>query len=254
MRRSLLKPLLALVASSLVAGVLPSCATNDSLMFIQGVALRKSGACGVKAEFDGTLLQKGAIDRLLAKEYVAALIVGNQLTQRGSRDRLRTETSRVALKGAEVTLESPQGKPLVPPFSSVGTGFVDAADGNEPAPAVMFATLIPASIAPNLPLGTLVAQVRVFGTTLGGEDVESSELSFPIEVCEGCLISYPTSAADVPDGGVYKCKRIADSTAAAASEDFDLPCQPGIDIPIPCTYCSNTVPECDGPSANPYFN
>ena len=31
-----------------------------------------------------------------------ALIVGNQLTQRGSRERLRTETSKVALKGAEV--------------------------------------------------------------------------------------------------------------------------------------------------------
>jgi hypothetical protein len=255
MRRSFLKPLLALVASSLAAGVLPSCATNDSLMFIQGVALRKAGACAVKAELDGTILAKGALDRLLAKEYIAALMVGNQITQRGSRDRVRTETSRVTLKGAEVTLESPQGAELVAPFSSIGTGFVDAADGSEPAPAVMFATLIPASVAPNLPAGTLVAKVRVFGTTLGGEDVESSELSFPIEVCDGCLISYPASARDLTaDGTDYQCKQAADDTAMVGSEDLDLPCQPGVDFPVSCLACSTTLAACQSPTNNPYYN
>jgi hypothetical protein len=248
--------LLAFAAPCLVAGVLPSCATNDSMMFIQGVAVRKAGACAVQADLGGTFIAKGAMDRVLASEYVAALMVGNQLTQRGARERLRTETSRVALKGAEVKLESPQGAELVPAFSSIGTGFVDAADGNDAAPAVMFATLIPASVAPKLPRGTVVAKVRVFGTTLGGEDVESSELLFPIEVCDGCLINFGANNRDLTaDGDVYQCKQAADvMTATTASDTADAPCEPGIDFAVPCTACSGVYAACQSPTTNCAYN
>jgi hypothetical protein len=255
MRRSFLTSLLAFAAPCLVAGVLPSCATNDSMMYIVGVAVRKAGACAVKPDLTGTILAKGAMDRLFATDYVAALIVGNQLTQRGSRERVRTETSRVALKGAEVKLESPQGAELVPAFSSIGTGFVDASDGTDAAPAAMFATLIPASIAPSLPAGTVVVKVRVFGTTLGGEDVESAELLFPIEVCDGCLISYPASARDLTaDGPDYQCKLAADDTAATSGEDLDQPCNLGIDFPTSCTACSGLYAACQSPANNPYYS
>jgi hypothetical protein len=253
MRRSFLTSLLAFAAPCLVAGVLPSCATNDSMMFIVGVAVRKAGACSVKPDLSGSILAKGAMDRLFASEYVAGLIVGNQLTERGSRERVRTETSRVALKGAEVKLEDAQGGELVPAFSSIGTGFVDASDGTDAAPAAMFATLIPASVAPQLPAGTVVVKVRVFGTTLGGEDVESAELLFPIEVCDGCLISYPASARDLTaDGTEYQCKLAADDVAIGG-EDTDLPCNLGIDFAAPCTVCSGLYAACQSPENNPYY-
>jgi hypothetical protein len=185
---------------------------------------------------------------------VAGLIIGNQLTERGSREQVRTETSRVSLKGAEVKLESPQGDELVPAFSSIGTGFVDASDGNDAAPAVMFATLIPASIATSLPAGTVVVKVRVFGTTLGGEDVESAELLFPIEICDGCLISYPASARDLTaDGAEYQCKLAADDAANSGGEDTDQPCSLGIDFPTPCTACSGLYAACQSPANNPYY-
>lgn len=250
MRRSFLTSLLAFAAPCLVAGALPSCATNDSMMYIVGVAVRKSGACSVKPDLAGAMLSKGAMDRLFASEYVAGLIVGNQLTQRGSRERVRTETSRVALKGAEVKLESPQGAELVPAFSSIGTGFVDAADGADAAPAAMFATLIPASVAPLLPRGTVVAKVRVFGTTLGGEDVESAELLFPIEVCDGCLVTFPASARDLAaNGSDYQCKLAADDVASAGTAE-DEPCSPGIDFPFACTACSGIYAACQSPVNN----
>jgi hypothetical protein len=250
MRRSFLTSLLAFAAPCLVAGALPSCATNDSMMYIVGVAVRKSGACTVSPDLAGAMLSKGAMDRLFASEYVAGLIVGNQLTQRGSRERVRTETSRVALKGAEVKLESPQGAELVPAFSSIGTGFVDAADGADAAPAAMFATLIPASVAPLLPRGTVVAKVRVFGTTLGGEDVESAELLFPIEVCDGCLVTYPASARDLAaNGSDYQCKLAADEAASVGTAE-DEPCSPGIDFPFACTACSGIYAACQSPVNN----
>src|SRR4051812_6828216 len=116
MRRLPYKTLLALGAACLSAGALPSCATNDSMMFITGVYFRKFGACTPKADFDAPMLAKGTLDLTFASEYRAALIVGNQITQRGSRERLRTETSRVALKGAEVHLENLQGDAIGKPF------------------------------------------------------------------------------------------------------------------------------------------
>jgi hypothetical protein len=255
MRRSLHKSLLAFTATCLVAAALPSCATNDSMMYIVGVAVRKAGACAIKADLSGTILAKGTMDRLFATDYIAGLIVGNQLTQRGSRERVRTETSRVALKGAEVKLESPQGAALVPAFSSIGTGFVDASDGTDAAPAAMFATLIPASVAPSLPLGTVVAKVRVFGTTLGGEDVESSELLFPIEVCEGCLVAFPASARDLTAvGDDYQCKLAADDSATAGGDVLDAPCELGIDFPTTCTTCSGLYAACQSPTNNCFYN
>jgi len=256
MRRVPLKFLLAIGAAGLSAMVLPSCATNDSMIYIVGVALRQQGSCAVKADLTTTILAKGTMDRVFASEYVAALIVGNQLMQRGSRERVRTETSRIALKGAEVKLENSQGAELVPPFSAVGTGFVDASDGTDAAPAVVFATLIPSSVKDSLPAGTVVSKVRVFGTTLGGEDVESGELLFPIDVCDGCLISFPASARDpAADSMTYQCKLAsADTAVAATSDTASLPCQPGVDFPVPCTTCSGLFDACQSPSKNCFYS
>lgn len=226
MRRPPLKSLFALAAGGLTAGALPSCATNDSMMFIVGVATRQAGSCDVTPDLDAPTLSKGTLDRLLASDYTAALLVGNQLTQRGSRERLRSETSKVALKGAEVRLENTQGRELVPAFSAIGTGFVDAAQGQEASPAVMYATLIPASIAGSLPAGTVVSKVRVFGTTLGGEDVESAELLFPITVCDGCLVSFPAYTRDPTSTESYQCLLATDETAGG-SGDEPAPCEIG---------------------------
>jgi hypothetical protein len=256
MHRFSLKSWLALGITALGATSLPGCADNDSMMFIIGVAERKAGSCTVKADSGSVIVQGGTMDRLFASDYTAALLIGNQITERGSREQLRTETSRVALKGAEVKLETINGTALVDPFSSIGTGFVDAASGTDPALSVMFASLVPPSIAAGLPEGTIMAKVRVFGTTLGGQDVESSELNFPIQICDGCLISYPADARDVAvDGTDYVCK-VADDGAGAGSADrnADLPCTLGIDLQAPCTVCSGTHAECQRPDNNCYYN
>jgi hypothetical protein len=255
MRRFSLKSWLALGFTGLGALSLPGCAENDSMMYIIGVAERKAGSCTVKADASSVIVANGVMDRLFASDYTAALLIGNQITERGSREQLRTETSRVSLKGAEVKLESLNGDALVDPFSSIGTGFVDAAAGTDPALTVMFASLIPPAILAQLPEEvSLVAKVRVFGTTLGGQDVESSELSFPIEICNGCLVEYDAADRDpAADGTEYQCKVVADAGAGSANQDQDLPCSLGIDLPAPCTVCSGIYAECQSPANNPYY-
>jgi hypothetical protein len=253
MRRPFLKPLFAVAIAGLGAIVLPGCADNDSMMFIMGVYARSQGSCSPMAESDSPIWASGVLDRVFANDYSAALLVGNQITPRGSREQLRTETSRVALKGAEVKLETLRGAPLAEPFSSIATGFVDAAQGTDPSLTVMYASLIPPSVVMDLPAGTVVAKVRVFGTTLGGQDVESSELLFPIEVCDGCLVSYPASARDLTaDGTDYVCKSATTAEDAPAADDA-LPCQLGIDLPAPCTVCSGVYAICQSPRCNPSY-
>lgn len=253
MRPSFSKNLLATATVGIMVAALPSCADNNSSLYIAGIAARQQGACTVKPTFDSTLIQKGVLDREFSTEYVAALLVGNQILERGSRERVRTETSRVALTGAEITLEDAQGNRLVPKFSTIGTGLADPSDGTTPGIAAMFVTIIPSTVAGQLPAGTIVSKVRVFGTTLGNQDVESSELLYPIEVCDGCLVTYPASDRDLTaDGADYQCKQGTDSTNMDNSADA-LPCSLGIDLPVHCALCSNVSDVCKSPANNPYY-
>lgn len=253
MRPSFSKNLLATAIVATVAAALPSCASNDSSLYIAGIVARQQGACVVKPTLDSTLVQKGVLDRAFTTEYIAAVLVGNQILERGSRERVRTETSRVALTGAEITIEDAQGHPLVPKFSTIGTGLADPSDGTSPGISAMFVTIIPSTVAGQLPAGTVVSKVRVFGTTLGGEDVESSELLYPIEICNGCLVTYPASDRDLTaDGTDYQCKQGTDSANMDNSADA-LPCSLGIDLPVHCSLCSNVSDVCRSPANNPYY-
>lgn len=233
----------ALTASSFAA-LLPSCAENDSMMFIVGVMAVEAPACTVRPDATSVLQAGGVLDRAFTSGYTGALLVGNQLTQRGSREQLRTETSRVALRGAEVRIETSAGGQLAE-FSTIGTGFVDPAAGSDPAYSAMFVDMIPSSVSAGLPDGRVVAKVRVFGDTLGGEEVTSSELSYPIDICTGCLVDYPTNAA-VPTEPTYMC-----GISMVPGETEQRPCQLGQDQPIPCTLCAATNPICRDPAQNP---
>lgn len=50
----------------------------------------------------------------------------------------------------------------------------------------------------------LIARIRIEGETLDGKSVESNEFLFPIEVCNGCRISYPAPLLQTR-GGVLSC-------------------------------------------------
>jgi hypothetical protein len=250
-RRFSAKAVLALGMVGFGALSLPSCATNDSMMFIIGVYARQQGTCSPKPDASSPTWARGVMDRLLVADYTAALLIGNQLTERGSREQVRTETARVALRGAEVRLETPEGD-QIREFSTIATGFVDAAGGTDPSLAIMYADLIPSSVTPTLALGVVVANVRVFGDTLGGQEVESNELLFPIEICEGCLVAYPASERDLTaEGTEYRCKTASDQ--ADSSAGTALPCQIGVDLPVPCSACSGVAELCQSPANNPYY-
>src|SRR3954468_3826379 len=195
MNRMLRSILAGGLAAAGLAIFTPSCSDNNSSLFITGVLYPTPPQCALTPELTAVSLGSGILDLGFRQNYKASLLVGNQLTSRGSKQTLRTETSRVTLRGAEVHLNTSTGQELFK-FSVNGSGFVDVNRGEDSAFGLFEAELIPGSIGQQLtttlgiPAGgtsQVIALVRVFGETLGNQELTSSELSFPITVCTGCL-------------------------------------------------------------------
>ena len=225
----------------LAAGVLASsaallsggCADNESMLFVRGVLAWPPGQCVINPDPSSLMRLGGVLDRAFRGNYIAPLLVGNQLTTRGDRDTLRTESSRITLRGAVVEINNRQGDRLLH-YTADGTGFVDPGDGTNPGFGIMSVELIPPGA--NIPDNTeVIVGVRVFGDTLGGREIESSELTFPIFICSGCLVSYPTIAIDQASGA-----------CSSAEEPSDPPpCVVGQDDAVDCRYCAESIPQCE---------
>jgi hypothetical protein len=199
------------------------CADNDSGMFVRAVLAVQAPDCVATADPSAPMLLGGVLDIGIAPGtgYMAALLVGNQLVRRGDRDKLRTETARVSLEGAEVTVLTDTGEQIAE-YSVPGTGFVDPGSSDEPGYGILSAMILPPNAASS---GTVVTKVRVFGTTLGGDEIESATLTFPIVICSNCLVSNPV----------------------LPGEQGNPPCRPGQDDYVDCAFLPAGHPGCPAP-------
>ena len=250
MRRSTTKYVLSVgLLSFSTLALTPSCADNNSSLFVLGVIAIDASACIAKNDTSSPMLAEGTLDTAFATSYTAFLLVGNQLTQRGSREQLRTETSRISLRGAEVTLTTLDGK-QIGNYSTVGTGFIDASQGDSPAYAAMAVNVIPPALGSSAAVKAarvVLAKIRVFGDTLGNTSITSSELDFPINICEGCLVKYDTFDPAFPDS--YMCPAASSKSVATDA----APCAVGQDKPFSCTSCAGAYPLCKDPGLNPSY-
>ncbi len=239
------------VAVGLVCSMVAGCAENESSMFVIGVADTTDNDCMLSPSPEGPFIALGRLDTSIRTSYIAGLVVGNQLTERGSRNQLRTETSRVRLEGADIILETAAGGEVAE-FSTIGTGFVHPASGTDPNYGAMYAEIIPANLA--VGDGDYVARIKVFGTTLGGQEITSGELRFPISVCFGCLINYPSASLDstVAGGADYLCATSASGAVGMGDDEGTGGCVVGQDRPVNCLACSADYDICRDPSQNPY--
>lgn len=204
----------------------PGCADNDSSLYIRGVLAIEETGCVAESEPDGPFHLAGLVDTALvpSKSYTAALLIGNQLSTQGDRDKLRTETARVSIRGAEITLTAPGGGEI-DRYSVQASGMIDAAPAaDSPGYGSALVPLIVPSAGEKIgALTEVTARVRVFGVTLGGEEMESNEFHYPIVFCNRCLISY------VIDPASRQC--------AVEGEPEEEACIFGQDEPVDCRSC-----------------
>jgi hypothetical protein len=221
------------------AGV--SCSDEESGLFIQGNVLVTPPSCEARAEASTTLLLSGVLDVALKLDYEAILLVGSQLTPRADKQNLRSETMVTVIEGAEVHLFDDAGAEVAA-FTVPASGVIRPDPSDDPGYGVISATLIPekrglelAGMLQRGQVATQVAEVTVFGKTVGGLELTSAALRYVIKVCLGCLVDYPPAALQ---NGM--CTRVVD-------QNPELPCFFGQDAPVDCRSCAASNEVCVTP-------
>jgi hypothetical protein len=189
-----------------------ACSDEETGLFIQGAMSLTAPQCSLRADPGSPLLLGGNLDVTQSPTYLASLLVGNQLTPRGDKQNLRTETMITTITGAEVRLLDDVGA-LVTEFTVPASGVILPDDGSDPGYGIVDVTLIPGSegvaLREQLVSGqqvTRVAEASVFGSTIGGLEVESARFVFVIRVCEDCLF-----VECDPDEELLSCRTGQDS-------------------------------------------
>lgn len=234
--------LVAVVATAAGAVVLtPACTENNESIFIRNVVAppqqRTNGSCVYSPDPAGVGLFGGVVDALFTDEYGAVLLVGSQLAPRGETINARAESNRSILNGAVVRVTETNGA-LIHEFTAPGTGNMDVASGNTPAYGVFSAAVIDAETLRRVVQGwafgqkkNVLVNIKVFGKTLGGVDLESGEFQFPVTICVGCLVKYVD--ADPAAAGINCPFAAGDNTTSVP-----VPCRFGEDEEFSCQICS----------------
>jgi len=220
-------------------GIIPACVHDDSTIFVSDVLapqfVTQGMACTFTADPTQPSLGRGVMDAALTAEYTAMFLVGNQLVPRGNPNQPNTETSFVTLQGAVVRIVDSNGNQLNTFTDRVG-GSIPPSSGTTPGYLSVGAKIIDSTTSKGLGKGgavdPVVSYVRFFGQTLGGESVESNEFGFPVDVCRGCLVSFPRASDDPTLPMQPNCA--LGGAASSSSTSTSVPCFPGQDLPIDC--------------------
>jgi hypothetical protein len=213
------------------------CVHDDSSIFVSQVLapqfVTPGMACIFTSDPTQASINSGTLDVAVTSNYFAEILVGNQLVPRGDPNQPQTETSFVNVQGAVITVNDTQGNQLdsftqvaattVPPSSGTTPGYAPI---NLPILSDKVVAPIFANLSQRMPRNSgarVIANIRFFGKTLGGDSVESNLFGFPVDICYGCLISFPPSG---------NCLLAATSTSSTS-----VPCYPGQDFEVPCTAC-----------------
>jgi hypothetical protein len=249
-----MKRILRHVASLFVVGLaaaaaVPACATNDQTIFIRSALApsinRQQGGCVYTADPTQNQLFEARADLGVTDSYFSVLLVGNQMIPRSDSLDNRAESNRVHINGAIVRVTEADGT-LIREFTSLATGFADPASTNTPSYATVGVVALDAPtrdiLLPQLPnrtvSKTILINIKAFGTSLGGKDVESGEFQLPMQVCNGCLVTFVDSTD--PTQATPNCKK----PLAMALTPATAPCFTGQDELVPCQICQGR-PACD---------
>jgi hypothetical protein len=234
----------ALVA---LAGIVASCGGSRSALdasapgdggvavepslFVRGVLAPPEAqlgvACFYSADPTQAMLSSGNLDVLFAATYVPTFLVGNTAAD-----------ARAELTGFDVTVTD--GTATIGDFHSDAAGYIDGAWAGSPSYAPIAAAILDAATVAaaraSAPRGAaihLVAHASVTGKTVVGAPVKSIAFDFPIDLCSGCLVSYP------PDVGPTHA-----GCASPPPSFVSPPCIRGQDQTIDCRFCYASQPIC----------
>lgn len=246
-------PLLA--SLTLVAGgggAFTACVHDDSTIFVHDALAPKFAQMGSVCIWTPDPMQafipSGVLDVALKQTYEGGFLVGNQMIPQVNSNQLQTETSFVTIQGAVVRVTDKSGNVLGKPFTRLTAATIPPSSGGVPGFAPIFVTIVDqlalqgSSDVQALMGGQggsvrLVTYVRFFGKTTGGQSVESNEFEFPIDVCNGCLVSN------------YQPPNCVISATSMQSAQTQVPCIIGQDLPVDCSVVCGDLAGCSNNSS-----
>jgi hypothetical protein len=240
MVRRYLKMAFAMGLAGVAVASTPSCADNHESIFIQGVLAVTAPDCTAKADASAKILAYGIMELKLTNTYGNFVMVGNQLIARGDPNKLRAEPNRVQITGADVTLRDTAGTQYGY-YSVPADGLIDPTTSSTPSYAPVFVQIIPAAIGNKIAGAlatsgatvTLLADVKVYGQTLGLTNVESGIFTFSIEATNGGSIVRTIDTAT----GKVDCSKIP------TGYSFTSSCFEGQDVSAnPCFLICGSTP------------
>jgi hypothetical protein len=232
--------------------VFSACAHDDSSIFIRSVlappaaGATAGGGCLYTSDPNSAFQSSGSLDIAFSSSYEATLLIGNQLQARASTEQGRTETNRVTIQGVVVRVFDDQNHSLLAPFTRTASAFIDPSTGGQPAYSLVGATVLDNKVTDTLlpalqqrdngrfKVIRVMAYIKTFGVTLGGVHVESNEIQYPIDICYGCLVSFPPGVSSP----LYPQPNCASTGTGTTTGTALTPCILGQDQPVDCRLCS----------------
>ncbi len=218
-----------LLSSSVLCSV--SCAENENMLVILGVMTADPPECTYLASGSSAVLLSGSVDVAFGGYYDAVLLVANQLVRTAAKSRLRAEATNIHINNAVVTLLL-DGQAAFESYSVPATGFVPVGTGEESGYGAIGVALMPGV---PLPSGThyVIAEVRLQGTTSGGDDIESNRFRFQIAVTDSRAGSGAVVYNASANGRGYCDETVCSQSGATASTCGVM----GQDGPVDCCAC-----------------
>lgn len=199
----------ALVTSLCFASLLAACAPEGTSAYVSKNLLLDSN-CKVNVD-DTEFLAVGEYDiagttsptmRSVAcqRSYYMHLVVNSSLKANSNAATGRAEPNVLQITEAEVSLIDIEEQSLIPfdkksnelpnPFRVKANITLAPTTGADPTMGEVPIEAIPVGYADQLTKfrnKQIMAEVTIFGTTLGDVDIDFRPFSFPIHICEGCL-------------------------------------------------------------------
>jgi hypothetical protein len=97
----------------------------------------------------------------------------------------------------------------------------------------------------------IILNIKAFGKSLGGVDLESGEFQQSVKVCNGCLVSF-AGANDPAQAPNPNCLAALGSTGSSGSGQ--LPCFAGQEESVPCQLCYDAKDPASRPACDPASN
>jgi hypothetical protein len=150
------------------------------------------------------------------KSYYLHLLVNSNLKSNANEATGRAEPNVLQINEAEVELIDIEQQATIPfdakadplpnPFRVKVNNSLRPTTSNEPTMGVVAVETIPVGYNTQLRdyVGKqILAQVQIFGTTIGNVDIDFKSFSFPIHLCEGCLTRCMPSEEGLSNDELY---------------------------------------------------